>query len=147
MTDGNAELFDVFHWWCVSMRPEAKHKLVVVVAVAPEYMLGFVINSRLNEFVQTRAHLLPCHALVLCAEHPSFLEHDLFVDCQTPYTFPHTNLTTANYRDPLRSVGRAAVLEAVRLCSVLKPVHKKLILGASIRAARGAAPQMSECAA
>ena len=129
MTDGNAELFDVFHLWCEQMRPEAKHKFVVVVAVASDYVLGFVVNSRLNEFVQTREHLLPCHAPVSCGEHPSFLERDSFVDCQAPYTFPRTNLTTANYRAPLSVAARAAVLEAVRLCSTLKPVHKKLILG------------------
>ena len=129
MTDGNADAFDVFHLWCEQMRPEAKNKLVVVVAITPDYVLGFVISSRLNEFVQARAHLLPCHAPVLCVEHPTLLMHDSFVDCQRPYTFLHPNLTQDSHRAPLSPTARTAVLEAVRLCSVLKPVHKKLILG------------------
>ena len=130
MTDGNAELFDVFHLWCEQMRPEAKHKYVVVVAIAPEYVLGFVINSRLKDYTKSTPQLLPCYAPVLCAEHPIFLTHDSFVDCQKPYTFLHPTLTQESHRSPLSAAARAAVLEAVRLCSALKPVHKKLILGA-----------------
>ncbi len=110
------------------MRPEAKYKLVVVVHIATDYVLGFVINSSLNQFVLERPHLLPCHAELLCVEHPLFLTHDSFVDCQTPYTFPRANLTQTSQRGILGQSAQIAVLEAVRLCVVLKPVHKKLIL-------------------
>jgi hypothetical protein len=124
----SVEKFEVFHLWCEQMRPEAKHKLVVVVHVAADYVLGFVINSRLNEFVLERPHLLPCHAELLCDEHPLFLTHDSFVDCQTPYTFPRVSLIETSRRGFLGQSAQMAVLEAVRFCVVLKPVHKKLIL-------------------
>ncbi len=120
--------FEVFHLWCEQMRPEAKYKLVVVVHVAPDYVLGFVINSSLNQFILERPYLLPCHAELLGVEHPLFLTHDSFVDCQTPYTFPRVNLLEASRRGVLCESAQVAVLEAVRLCVVLKPVHKKLIL-------------------
>jgi hypothetical protein len=132
MTDFvSVQHFEVFHLWCEQMRPEAKHKFVVIVGIEPDYVFGFVINSRLNQFTLEQAHLLPCHALLLETEHSDLLTHDSFVNCQTPYTFPRSSLTEDTRRIVLSMNAQQAILEAVKLCSVLKPKHKNRILNQS----------------
>jgi hypothetical protein len=127
MFTGTIQRFEVYHFWVEQMRPAAKNKFVVVVHANAEYALGFVVNSRLNDFILGQPVLLPCHAPLECGTH-GFLDHDSFVDCQTPYTFPPTVFNRETWRGILSDDARAALLEAVRDCPVLKPVYRKLIL-------------------
>ena len=124
---GSIQRFEVYHIWVEQMRPEAKNKFVVIAHASADFCLGFVINSRLNEFLLRNARLLPCHAPLEFATH-GFLDHDSFVDCQTPYTFPPIAFGRDEWRGILDVAARNAVLEAIRVCPVLKPVHRTLLL-------------------
>ncbi len=120
--------FDVFYFWCEQMRPTPKNKFVVVMYSCTEYALGFVINSRITEYVSNRKDLLTCYAALDQLDHSNFLTHNSFVDCSSPYTFTLENFSESSKCGSLSESARINVLEAVRKCKILKPKHKNLIL-------------------
>lgn len=119
--------WEVYHLWLEAMRPEAKYKFVVIAHVEDSYALGFVINSRVNDFYANKPELAPCHVAISQADHP-FLEHDSFVDCTEVFTVPSVNLSADAKRGGLSEASQAAVLRGVEVCPVLRTKHKKLIV-------------------
>ena len=123
--------FDVFHLWCEQMKPQAKNKLVVIVGVEPEYVFGFVIDTKPTRHAlepEQAQTVLPCYAPILAIEHDGMLEYDSFVNCRTPYTFPRQMLTQDSKRVSLNLNARKSILHAVKQCRELKPKHRDRIL-------------------
>jgi hypothetical protein len=111
---------------CQQVKPIPKDKFVVVAHVDTSWCYGFFINSRINRFISDNPKLLPCEVLIAATQY-TFLTHDSFIDCRDVYTFPLKDMN--NNREMLNEQTIENVLKAVSVCPVLKPVHKKVILG------------------
>ncbi len=70
---------------CNHVRPYPKDKFVVVVHIDKNAM-GFLINSKISDWLRKRPDLLTCEASILVEQHP-FLDHDSYVDCRDIYEF------------------------------------------------------------
>ena len=68
----------VIYWNCDFTTPP-KSKYLVVVCCEPSFLV-LVINSEVNQFIQSRPHLLSCQVPMSQKEHP-FLDWDSFVNC------------------------------------------------------------------
>lgn len=121
----NVEPWQVYYVTnCVHTKPHPKNKFVMIACI-DEYPMGFLINSRINLYVQNRPNLLVCQALISRSRH-SFLHHDSYIDCRDIFDFPNSWLD--NYMGSIDKLERERVLESVRLCKVLPAYYKKLIL-------------------
>jgi hypothetical protein len=120
--------WEVYYLWLEAMRPEAKYKFVVIAHVEDGWVLGLVVNSRVNAFYADKPILAPCHAPIDQASH-GFLDHDSFVDCTEVFVVPSAHLSADAKRGELSEALQAAVLRAVADCPKLKIKHRKLILG------------------
>jgi hypothetical protein len=119
------ERWQVYYLFCRHTKPSPKYKYITIVCVNNSQYIGFLINSRINSFVQRRAHLLPCEVLVPVSEH-SFLSYDSYIDCRDAFYFDVNELN--DFRGHLSSNAQQAVINAVRICPVLSKHTKNLIL-------------------
>ena len=118
------ERWQVYYLLCRYTKPHPKDKYIVIACIEPK-ILGFLINSRINPFITNRPYLLPCEVTIRTVTHP-FLNHDSFVDCRDAFEF-----TEAELGIPLGMVDeptRVGILEAVRVCPVIKRSAKRYIL-------------------
>jgi hypothetical protein len=99
-------------------------KFVLIAYIDPS-PYGFLINSKINNYIQNRDYLLCCEAEIIASEH-SFLKHNSYVDCREAFTFNASELISS--RGFLSNAGQAEVIRAVRLCPVLERIHKNRIL-------------------
>jgi hypothetical protein len=102
-----------------------KNKYVVIACEDGDWH-GFFINSQINQFVHRRPRLLPCVAQIFADDH-HFLRHDSYVNCKDIYEFVPSELT--DLKGVLSPIAIQDVQNAVRLCPVLRPHYKSLILG------------------
>ncbi len=119
------EAWDVYYLFTTYTTPP-KDKYVVVVCVEPE-ILGFFINSEINEFVRKRPKLMPC-MVELDSAHNPFLRYDSYLDCQLARSFVEPQLH--DYRGSVAEESRLGVVEAVQACPVLRQFDKVRILAA-----------------
>ena len=73
------EVWDIYCVFTTYTTPP-KDKFVAVVCVEPE-ILGFFINSEINQFVQKRPKILPCIVGLPATQNP-YLQYDSFLDCR-----------------------------------------------------------------
>lgn len=119
------EKWQVYYLFCHHTKPYPKNKYVVVVYVDIGFCLGFLINSRINQFIQERDHLLPCEVLIEHSQH-LFLAYDSYVDCQEAFNFSIPELN--DLKGTITFDAQNRILTGVRNCPVLRKRHKNLIL-------------------
>lgn len=115
----------VFLVWMEATRPAAKYKFFIVLSVQGGSALGVLINSRINTLGQT-SRRAPCFAPVTAAEH-SFLHHDSWADCTGTFTVPLSQLT--QHQGQITPSTAGGIQAALRVCPILKPKTKALLLG------------------
>jgi len=109
---------------CRHTKPNPKDKLVLVAYIDPS-PYGFLINSKINNYIQNRDYLLCCEAEIIAIEH-DFLDYNSYVDCREAFPFNAGELISS--RGFLSAAGQAEVIKAVGLCPVLERIHKNRIL-------------------
>lgn len=119
------EQWDVYYLSLTHHTHPPKPKFIVVATAKPE-IYGFFINSRINEFIQSRPHLLQCEVALTARENP-YLKHNSFLDCSQVYPFYLNELT--DFRGKLATTSINQTILAVQNCPALKGYYKKLILG------------------
>ena len=87
--------------------------------------MGFLINTRIDPWIQIDAALSATQAQIRAAEHPC-LDHDSFVDCHELFPFDDVELTAK--RDGISSIAKQSIKEAVRSAKTLVKKQKRLIL-------------------
>ena len=110
---------------CSHTRPAPKDKFVAIVCRDLKLM-GFLINSNVNRYIQKHPDLLACQAIIEASNH-SCLGHDSYVDCVDLYSFEDAEL--ADGRDPISKQARAKIEKAVANSKTIETRYKKLILG------------------
>lgn len=113
--------------------PKVKY-LVLVAATEEDGPLLFFINSRINEFIARRPHLLACQVRVSSARY-GFLEHDSYIDCsQVVEQFSCEEIRAQISEDASRVKGeldshtKALVAQAVDSATTISPHRKRLLL-------------------
>ena len=124
MNQEQIQKLQVFHLFCHYALPNPKPKYVVIVCVEP-FLLGFMINSKINAYVATRPKLLACYSLLKVNQH-AFLQHDSYVDCSTPCPFSASELV--NPQGFISEDAKPDILKAVKACTELDKRYKKMIL-------------------
>ena len=109
---------------CRHTKPNPKDKFVLIAYIDPS-PYGFLINSKVNRYLENRPYLLCCEAEIIAFEH-EFLKYNSYVDCTAAFSFNDGELV--NSRGFLSAAGQAEVIKAVGLCPVLERIHKKRIL-------------------
>jgi len=78
---------------CAYTHPNPKPKFVVIVHLNP-IPHGFLINTKINDFIKNKPYLLQCEAKIYAGLHQnSFLVHDSYVDCRDIFPFQTEELT------------------------------------------------------
>jgi len=109
---------------CRHTKPSPKDKFVLIAYIDPS-PYGFLINSKINNYIQNRDYLLCCEAEIIASEH-DFLNYNSYVDCTAAFPFNAGELISS--RGFLSDAGQAEVIKAVGLCPVLERIHKNRIL-------------------
>lgn len=120
------ELWQVYHLYCRHTKPLPKYKYVVIVCTEPTPM-GFLVNSKINQFIIERPKLLVCEVKIEPAQH-SFLSHTSYVDCRDLFPFELAELT--DLRGTIDSSVQPDILAGVSACPVLPAHHKQMIRAA-----------------
>ena len=122
---------DDIHIWhvyfspmCRHTKPRPKDKLVIAVCVEAEAIMGFLINSKVSNYIKNRPYLNVCQAGI-GGEEPG-LQYDSIVDCHSLYRFTASDF--AGDRGEISNNGKKQILEAVRDCPTIVKRYKKLIL-------------------
>jgi len=122
---------EVLRLWCEFTDPP-KDKFVVVVSAGDSPLL-FVINSRINPFIQKRPHLLRCQVRMAVSDYP-FLDHDSFINCAEAIESVTQDAISAQLSGPggtmegdLSPDTIAAILRAAESATTLSEDHKQLI--------------------
>jgi hypothetical protein len=116
-------LWDVYYVFTTHTKPFPKNKFIVIVCFETNPM-GFLINSRINQFVQKRPRLMPCEVKIEQSSH-TFLAHDSFLDCRDLFPFPASELT--DLKGTIDEATRIKILAGVAACPVLPRNYKDLI--------------------
>lgn len=109
---------------CNHAKPLPKDKYVVIVSIDKNPM-GFLINSKISNWLQQRPELLVCEVVIHSDEHLP-LKHDSFVDCQSIYEFFDWELTRREGEVSLSA--KKAILKAIRDCITIERKYKNRIL-------------------
>jgi hypothetical protein len=109
-----------------------KPKLAVLVCTDPEPLL-FLVNSRVNAFIQRRPDLLASQVPLKAADYP-FLRHDSFLDCSEVKRFAGPGAITeqlladlSRIQGELTEATRHSILAVVRSSKTLSKVHQRAI--------------------
>ena len=109
-----------------------KPKFAVLVCADPESLL-FLVNSRVNAFVERRPDLLACQLRLKATDYP-FLRHDSFLDCAEVRRFADPEAVAGQLvADLTRTKGEltedtvGSLLGIVRASRTLSRVHKRAI--------------------
>lgn len=95
-----------------------KLKFVVIVCKDIDYM-GFLVNSRINRFIQKKPDLLECQ-VILNKSGYRFLFHDSYLDCSEIYPFEDAELVVG-----LELVNDKTKLEIKTVVSKAKTIEKR----------------------
>lgn len=115
--------------------PEGKKpKLLILAARGEEDDHFLIINSRINEFIKDRPHLLKCQVKIDKASH-SFLEYDSTVACHDTQRFSHAEIVdelVKGFPDCLigaiSSEVRNQIVSAVKAAVTIDEVTKGAII-------------------
>jgi hypothetical protein len=77
---------------CQHTKPQPKNKYVIIACFDDNIPMGFLINSKINEFIKKRADLMKCEVEILQQDH-SFLSYNSYVDCRDIFAFSQSDLT------------------------------------------------------
>ncbi|MNC17075.1 hypothetical protein D3C75_649400 [compost metagenome] len=110
----------VIYWHCNFTTPP-KQKFLVVVCCEPSFLV-LIINSEINQFIQSKPHLLNCQVPISQAEH-AFLNWDSFVNCIEA----HKSITLNDVKDAVIAdfshVSRGRLSEGC-IADVIKAVEQ-----------------------
>jgi hypothetical protein len=106
----------VLYLFCNFTQPP-KEKYLLVVSTNP-IILMFVINSEINPFKASKAHLLKAQLPVTITEH-DFLDHDSFIDCSQV-------ITQNDFR--LEEIHKQVLKDMTRIKGTITPLLAQNIL-------------------
>jgi hypothetical protein len=101
-----------------------KDKYVVIVCLNPN-PYGFLINSRISQFIQNRAALLSSQ-VAIAAERYSFLKHDSYINCGHLFSFRSGELHSVQ---GIQNNTRRAIKRVVASSKLIEPIYRRLICG------------------
>lgn len=120
------QLWNIYHIEnCRHARPSPKPKFVAIVCHDTKFM-GFLINSKIHQFIKKQPDLLASQAVIDAAHHPC-LGRDSYADCTELYEFEDSELSSGNYRCPIGVRSKAAIKKAVRQAKTIAPHYRNLI--------------------
>lgn len=101
-------------------------KYLLVISIDP-FLLHFIINSEINQFVRRNPELLASQIKLTSKEHP-FLRHDSYIDCQEVIDYFEADLMDIkkNIRDD-SSIIRGSIVKSVRDEVIRKTKENRLI--------------------
>lgn len=121
----------IFYIFCDFTKPR-KDKYLFLACKKPK-PLFFVINTRLNQYIQRKEKLLKSQTVIDVASHP-FLRHDSYIDCKTAYTINIEDVIEQLSNDMKRIKGKTSsnlltnIIETVKSCVTLPNREKQWIL-------------------
>lgn len=125
------EIGDV-HLWHIYFVASCRHtvtpkpKYLITVGFEGQEIYGFLINSKIRPFFQTKPKLLPCTPLIRYDQHKHVLKHDSYMDVLNIYLFSASEFDDkkhcAMHEDAIRDL-----LDAVEICPQLAPKYKTMI--------------------
>jgi hypothetical protein len=108
----------------------AKEKFFII-GYEQEGILAFIINTEINQFTQSRKHLLAAQVSIFLAEHPGVLKHDSWIDCSKLVTISTADAVQQICADMGRLHGlcssnaKIAILDAVNNSPMHSNAEKK----------------------
>ena len=122
----------ILYLWCDFTNPP-KDKFLLLVCTEERPLL-FIINSRINEYLEKRPELFACQ-ITLEAREYDFLSHDSFLDCSNVVdVMDRDDIIGQIASNPIKAKGklnsatREEVIKVVEKALTISPYHKKLIL-------------------
>jgi len=112
--------------------PRSKY---LVLAASSDSELFFIVNTAVNQFVQSQPELSKCQVVIDAAGHP-FLDHDSTIACHEVYRLPRSKVIDELAADVGRLKGeiseavREQILAAVKATVTLDPRTQTLIIAA-----------------
>lgn len=101
-----------------------KPKFLVVACTESVHAWCFVVNSKINTFVENHPDLYPCMVPITKADH-RFLDHDSLINCQKAYDYARHELMI--HRGVLSAPCAAHVLKSILLCPTLQERIKEMM--------------------
>jgi hypothetical protein len=101
-----------------------KSKYVAVVCLNPN-PYGFLINSKISQFIKNRPALLSSQ-VAIAAERYGFLQHDSYINCARLFPFRSGELRSIQ---DIRNNTRRAIERVVANSRLIEPIYKRLICG------------------
>jgi len=100
-----------------------KDKYVAIVCANPN-PYGFLINSKIHEYIQKRQYLLDAQVEIL-ADKYGFLTHSSYIDCSKIFSFKIKNLHSIQ---KIQNNTKVAIKVAVSKAITVEDIYKKLIV-------------------
>jgi hypothetical protein len=97
---------------------------VVIAHIDNKRPMGFLINSKISNWLRKRPGLLICEVSISAAEH-TCLRYDSFVDCRDLFSF---NDWEIKRRVAVSEQAKIAILQAIRDCPTIERKYKAAIL-------------------
>jgi hypothetical protein len=104
-----------------------KRKYIAIVCLNPN-PYGFLINSRISPFIQSREKLL-AHQISVTADKYGFLDHNSFIDCSQIFSFKEGELQSIQ---KIQNNTRTEIKKIVAGSDYIAPIFQKLICGSGI---------------
>lgn len=121
------ELWQVYYLFCNHTKPLPKYKFVVIACI-DDTPMGFLINSKINQFIYRRPKLLVCEVKLEQIDH-DFLSYNSYLDCRDIFPFETSELT--DLRGTIHDSAKGSILTAVSACPVLPTRYKQMIIEAN----------------
>lgn len=125
----------VLYLHCEFTLPQPKDKFVLLASLGTPPLL-FVVNSAINQYIQSRPHLLSCQVVLQASEY-SFLSQDSYLNCSEVITgVPEESIRgqlmsdTGRLKGDLSQATKQRIVEVVCRARTISPRHKKRILRA-----------------
>jgi hypothetical protein len=101
-----------------------KSKYVAVVCLNPN-PYGFLINSKISQFIKDRPALLSSQ-VAIAVQRYGFLDHDSYIDCARLFSFKSAELHSVQ---DIQNNTRRVIQRVVADSRLIEPVYKRLICG------------------
>jgi hypothetical protein len=95
------------------------HRKYYVITCLEPLVLGFFINSEINQYVQKRPRLLAAQIPVLQTEH-GFLSYDSWLDCSDVHTFTLAYLEREIRTNPAASLGHLSAIATEQMLAAVR---------------------------
>ena len=102
----------------------SKDKYVAVVCLNPN-PYGFLVNSKISQFIQNRPALLSSQ-VAIAAERYGFLKHDSYINCGQLFSFGSGELHSVQ---DIQNNTRRAIKMVVANSKLIEPIYRRLICG------------------